>query len=143
MADLKDIVGYLWKNYPLKDELSDARMTKMVYLADWKAALDEGRQISNINWRFNHYGPYVEDIKQLVMVDADFTLETTNNMYGGYKKLITVRRDFPVNSLSAEEKGILNHVIDMTSKLTWDGFIKLVYSMSTIAFKLSNNHSLK
>ena len=31
---LRDIVAYVCKNYPYKDELSNARVTKMVYLAD-------------------------------------------------------------------------------------------------------------
>lgn len=127
MADLKDIMAFLCQNYPYKDELSDARLTKMVYLADWKSALNRGCQLTEITWKFNHYGPYVEDVRKAAQEDEHFEIETTNNMFGGYKKLITLKKEFP-SSLSEEETKILMHVIETTFRLTWDGFIKLVYS---------------
>jgi hypothetical protein len=41
MAELKDIIAYYCKQYPHKAELSKARLTKMVYLADWKSAIGQ------------------------------------------------------------------------------------------------------
>jgi len=128
MTNLKDVIGYICANYPHKDELSDARITKMIYLADWKSALDRSTQITAINWKFNHYGPYVDDIKNLTSSDSDFEVHATSNIFGGYKKLISLRNNFTPESLQAEDKALLNHVIETTSSLTWDGFIKLVYS---------------
>ena len=48
MATLTDIIYYLISNYPHKDELSNARVTKMVYLADWHAAVKLGHQLTYI-----------------------------------------------------------------------------------------------
>lgn len=128
MAELKDIIGYFCANYPNRGDLSDARLTKMVYLADWKSALDRKQQMTQIDWKFNHYGPYVEDVVRLALFDQDFNVEATNNMFGGYKKLISLKRDFAFTSITPEDETVLKHVIDTTSKLTWDSFIKLVYS---------------
>ncbi len=50
MAALKDIIAYYCDRYPHKEELSKARLTKMVYLADWKSAIVHGKQISDIKW---------------------------------------------------------------------------------------------
>ena len=63
--ELKYIMYYIIKNYPnqLKQELSNARLTKTVYLADWKQAIIKHRQISDIKWYFDNYGPFVNDIK--------------------------------------------------------------------------------
>ena len=41
MAKLVDVVGYLCEHYPHKAELSKARLTKMVYLADWNLLSNE------------------------------------------------------------------------------------------------------
>jgi uncharacterized protein YwgA len=129
MATTRDAVAYLVANYPLKAELSKARLTKMVYLADWKAALDFGRQITPINWRFHHFGPYVDDVHQIALSDPAFVVKSETNYYGNLKERIELVK--PAETLVALhdwEKDILNHVIVETKPLNWDSFIKLVYS---------------
>ena len=58
---ISNIIKYLLKEYPHKAELSASRLTKMIYLMDWKSSIDYGRQITNAQWHFDHYGPYVDD----------------------------------------------------------------------------------
>ncbi|MFC0274215.1 Panacea domain-containing protein [Metabacillus herbersteinensis] len=41
----------------------------MVYLADWYSALKNGKQLTNIEWYFDHYGPYVVDVYNAVKED--------------------------------------------------------------------------
>jgi hypothetical protein len=53
MARLRDVVAYLCHEYPHKGELSKARLTKMVYLADWRSAIERGSQVTDIEWVFN------------------------------------------------------------------------------------------
>lgn len=129
MATTRDAVAYLIANYPHKGELSKARVTKMVYLADWKAALDHGRQITPINWRFHHFGPYVDDVHQMALDDSAFRVRVETNYYGKRKERIElVEPQETLVSLQEWEKQILNHVIGTTKALNWDAFIKLVYS---------------
>ena len=73
--DIKDLVRYIVKNYPNKNDLSKARLNKLIYLIDWKSALDNQEQISNIEWIFNHYGPYVNDIELNLRSDDRFSIE--------------------------------------------------------------------
>ena len=49
MANLKDIIAYILQNYPsnMKHELSNARVTKMIYLADWRNCLRSKGQVSD------------------------------------------------------------------------------------------------
>ncbi|NYD91639.1 Panacea domain-containing protein [Sphingomonas melonis] len=128
MADLIDMVGYLCENYPHKSELSKARLTKMVYLADWKASLEEGSQISEIEWKFNHYGPYVDDVVNTARSDEDFKITTEQNAYGDIKDRIVLKRTRRWRSLTESDKAALDHVIEQTKSLYWKDFIKLVYS---------------
>lgn len=130
MAELIDVIGYFCQNYPFPEELSQARLTKMVYLADWKNAITEGAQITSIHWVFNHYGPYVEDVINAAKADNRFKVVDTVNYYGAKKFLIKFfkkdSKEFP--SLKANEKNILDFVISKTSTKYWKDFMNLIYS---------------
>ena len=100
----------------------------MVYLADWKSAMLYQKQLTNINWYFNHYGPYVSDVIEAIRSDNDFTIDTQKNMYGELKELIRISEKHTQPTLSDNVKHVLDFVIEKTSPLSWDDFIKLVYS---------------
>lgn len=48
MAELRDVIAYILQRYPedMAGELSNARVTKMVYLSDWRNCLRGKGQIS-------------------------------------------------------------------------------------------------
>lgn len=128
MDTLKDIITYLYIKYPHKNELSKARLVKMIYLADWKYALLYNKQLTTIEWYFNHYGPYVSDIIDAIRNDKDFTIKTQTNCYGDLKELIILNETHVNPSLTNEAIDVLNFVIQKTHSLIWDDFIRLVYS---------------
>lgn len=136
MAPLQDVMAYIIKNYPdsIGHELSNARLTKMVYLADWHQALNEGRQITNINWYFDNFGPFVRDIEETAGQNEHlFSVDLGSNMYGQVKKTFALRDARYEPRLTAAERRSLDHIIDVTRKLYWAPFIKLVYSTHPIA----------
>jgi uncharacterized protein YwgA len=129
MPELRDVMAYLCANYPHKGELSKARLTKMIYLADWKSALEHGRQATSISWYFNHYGPYVEDVVQTARKNQEiFDILHTTNLFGSEKDIITVRSGVEYPSITQQDRAVLDHVIRSSSRLTWDEFIELIYS---------------
>lgn len=135
MADLKDIIGYILQQYPHKSELSNARVTKMVYLADWKQMLNDRHQISGIDWYFDNYGPFVWDVKRAVDDNKDvFDIVHTMNGNGGTKTLFSLKpgknNSFQLNDC---EKKAIDAVIDNTKSLYWDDFITFVYSTYPVA----------
>jgi len=69
MSKLSTVLRFLCEKYPLKNELSNARLTKMVYLADWRSALMYGNQITDIEWYFDNFGPYVHDVVNTARTD--------------------------------------------------------------------------
>lgn len=133
MATIEDIMDYLCRNYPHQQELSKARLTKMIYLADWKFALGHNRQMTSINWVFNHYGPYVDDIINVAKLNEKFTVSQDVNCYGAIKEVISTNRVSHFLNISADEKNTLDFVIQATASLNWDQFINLVYSTYPIA----------
>jgi predicted nucleic acid-binding OB-fold protein len=128
VATLRDIVAYVGGNYPYKDELSNARVTKMIYLADWRSAITRGEQLTDLEWEFSYYGPDVSDVKQVAETDPAFEVVPTRTPYGGQKDLIRVADDVDYPSLTDDEKELLDYVISSSASKNWDDFIKLVYS---------------
>ena len=128
MASVRDSVAYICKHYPHKHELSNARVTKMVYLADWRSAITRGKQLTDTQWVFNHYGPFVYDVLDAAEKDPELKVVSTHNLYGTPKDLLQVANDVSYLSLEKEEQEILDFVIESSAQENWDGFIRLVYS---------------
>jgi hypothetical protein len=128
MACLRDTVAYICKHYPHKNELSNARVTKMVYLADWRSAITRGKQLTNIPWVFNHHGPFVYDVLDAVRDDPAFEVVSTRNMYGAPKDLLRAANDVSYPSLEEDEKDVLDFVVETSAEKNWDDFMRLVYS---------------
>lgn len=129
MADIKDVVAYLLKHYPSKHELSNARVTKLVYLSDWRHCIKQHKQITNINWYFDNFGPFVWDVKEAVDTNPEIFADIqTSNMYGNPKNLFELTNKEYIPQLDFEEKAALDHIIEVTKPLYWNDFIRLVYS---------------
>jgi hypothetical protein len=132
MAKLRDVVAYLCDRYPYLKELSNARLTKMVYLADWKSAIEREEQLTDLSWEFSHYGPYVPDVIRLAHSEEDFKVERGETIYGDQKAL--VRHEAEVGmaaaypSLEPEDKALLDFVISSVEDKSFSEFVKLVYS---------------
>lgn len=128
MNKLQNMVAYLCSKYPHKSELSKARLTKLVYLADWFSSLVDGKPMTGIEWVFNHYGPYVDDVVDSIRNTQDFSIENEQNGYGATKHVISFHGNENEIALSQRERAILNVVIEKTKSLYFNDFIDYVYS---------------
>lgn len=129
MKKLTQIIAYLLDNYPNKQELSNARVTKMVYLADWRNALINKRQLSGISWYFDNHGPFVWDIYNEVAENSEiFSIKEDKNFYGKAKRLFSLDKKIDFDLLNEKDKSVLDKIIESTKSLTWNQFIQLVYS---------------
>ncbi|WP_419892805.1 Panacea domain-containing protein [Oceanobacillus kimchii] len=140
MAKIKEVIYYFLINYPYKDELSKTRLTKMVYLADWESAKKYGRQITKINWYFDHYGPYVPDVYEVALKDRKLAINRGFSAFGSPKETIEFDEgyvDFSIEKvkLNLEQAEILDKVIEDTKYLNWSDFISYVYSTEPIKFQ--------
>jgi len=126
---ISEIVKYLLCNYPNKDDLSASRLTKIVYLADWKSALEYARPLTGSTWHFNHYGPYVDDFISVAKKDEDVEVLDTRNVFGARKLLLKIKDSFEGEvDLDEEQIKILDFVISATKDKSYQEFINLVYS---------------
>lgn len=133
MAKLIDLMTYFCQHYPHPDDLSVGRLTKMVYLADWRSAITRSQQMTQIPWHFDHYGPYVRRIREVAETNPEhFAIDSLNTRLGNPKKVVRLRAPrrsrVAEQAMTEDERGILDHVIRTTQDLGWGDFIKLVYS---------------
>ena len=128
MTRLQNIVAYLCLNYPFKLELSKARLTKLVYLADWFSSLIDEKQMTEVDWLFNHYGPYVDDVVDSVRNNREFSLSAHENHYGTEKIVVAYEGRESEIRLAERDKAILDAVIDKTKGMYFNAFIDYVYS---------------
>lgn len=129
MNKLAQIIAYYCLNYPYPQELSDARLTKMVYLSDWFASLSLGHQLTEVAWYFNHYGPYVDDISATAQAYSNlFKISFDQNYYGNTKKTIQYVGDSSLINIDINSKIILDTVMERTKHMYFNDFISFVYS---------------
>lgn len=132
---LRDIIRYIVKNYPYPDDLTKTRITKLVYLVDWENVRVSGDQITEINWYFDHYGPYVSSVLDEAEKDENICIEESISNFGTVKYIVKSRGDkeqLVYNNLSESDKEIINYVIEQTKELYWNQFIKFVYATEPI-----------
>ncbi|WP_263576534.1 Panacea domain-containing protein [Acinetobacter pseudolwoffii] len=127
---LNDLIKYFCSMYPHSQELSKARLTKMIYLADWENFKLSNKQISDIKWYFDNFGPYVTDVVDTAYNDPDVRLVSTRTIYGTEKTLIEYKGVTP--TLDEPVRTILDKVIESTKTLSWKNFIEYVYATPPI-----------
>lgn len=135
MKKLQRIIAYLCSEYPHKSEITKARLTKMVYLADWFSALLDRKQLTDIEWVFNHYGPYVDDVVDAAHSSLGFKIEHQSTMYGTSKYVISYKGNIEELGLKKREKEILNAVIKKTKSMYFNEFVDYVYSTYPVRTK--------
>lgn len=122
---LKDIIYYFLKK---SWELPNARITKLVYLLDWEYSLKYGNQVTDIEWFFDYYWPFVKDIENVIYENEDIFLEKIyyNSLWNKSKFFsIKWKNDWQLDFKVYE---IMDKILEETKNFTFNDFIKYVYS---------------
>lgn len=130
---IEDAVRYVCKKYPLPHELSKARLTKIIYLADWESCKRTGAPLTSIEWYFHNFGPYVDDVVDAARASKYLDVIESTNLYGDKKEMIVAKENSPLPILSRQESGILDEVMNATKSMYWKAFIQHVYATPPVA----------
>lgn len=136
MAAIKDLLACILQKYPASKlgDLSNARITKIIYLIDWLGCLRLGRQVTQTKWRYDNHGPFVWDIKDCAELNSElFTVESVHNAFGAKKTVIKLRDSSFSPDITAAEQDLVERIIEISSPLTWADFISLVYGTHPVA----------
>lgn len=134
-TELGAVVSRVLELYPRghAGDLSNARVTKLIYLTDWLSAISTKRQVTSIRWYFDNYGPYVDDVKKAVTDNPrNFDIRQTETPFGNRKTQFVLKK--PVSpGVEHRTNELIKAAIEKTHKLPWGQFIKLVYSTYPVA----------
>lgn len=137
---LREIIAYILRFYFNKEELSKYRLTKLVYLCDWCYAVSRGKQITNIHWFFDNYGPFVWDVIDIAKQENQlFNVHNAENFYGQNITLIKLHQCFYNPVLSSDVKECIEYVLENTKNLDLEEFTNLVYA--TYPIKTSRRYT--
>lgn len=129
MNELFDIIYYICLHYPHKNDLSNARLNKIIYLSDWRNALTRGEQVSTIKWVFNHYGPFVSDIiNEVYNHENVFHVRCVPNDFGHPKQIISLRNTDDTLNIEVINSDSIDFIIERTRDMGFKQFIQYVYS---------------
>ena len=125
-----NVLRYIVRYYPFDFELTKTRLTKLIYLIDWESSLESGAQLTDIEWYFNHYGPYVSDVFDTADEDSDLRIVEKVSNFGTKKFLVEskIEKSELQFELNESERKIIDKVIDKTKSMNWNEFIDYVYS---------------
>ena len=133
MNNIKDILHYILNEYPNSRDLTKTRLTKLFYLIDWEYTKKYQEQITDIGWYYDHYGPYVSDVLDVADDDKEVKIDETISAFGGVKYVIKPKEDKVLEyNLTPNTIEIIDQVIENTSELSWNDFIKNVYETAPI-----------
>lgn len=137
------VLRYIVKNYPIPEELTKTRTTKLVYLVDWEMAKRKHRQLTDIEWKFDHFGPFVSDVYDAADEDKELSIVKKQSAFGTTKYIVQSKNDrerLEYPDLDRETQAIIDDVIDKTRNLYWNGFIEYVYDTYPIKHVQKYNH---
>lgn len=132
---LRNVLLYIVKNYPYGDDLTKTRITKLVYLIDWEYTKKYGKQMTEISWYFDHYGPYVSDVLDEADEDKTVSIQSTLSNFGTIKYIVRPKYDKELihyDDLDVSEIEVINEVFENTKMLSWNQFINYVYDTPPI-----------
>lgn len=135
MNKLLNIILYIVKYYPYEDVLTKTRLTKLVYLVDWESSLKYRKQMTNISWYFDHFGPYVPDVMDEANNSDELYVVSERSNFGTEKYIIKSKENkalIQIKDLTKEDIEIIDKVINETKSLNWNEFINYVYDTKPI-----------
>ncbi len=135
MNKVQQILAYICLNYKYPSELSKARITKLVYLADWFSSVFDGHTMTDTNWVFNHYGPYVDTVIDAAQTRLGFAITHEQTMYGTSKYVLSYNGTKKDINLSTREEQIIDAVMKKTETMFFNDFIDYVYSTYPVQSK--------
>lgn len=129
---LHDILAYilLRSEQILKRKgISKYRITKIVYLCDWCYACARGRQITDIHWFFDNYGPFVWDVFNTLTKDSDlFELSMILTPYENEITTFAIKNIGYVPNLTKDVQECVEYVLKNAVGLKNQEFTNLVYA---------------
>lgn len=134
---LLEVIQYLTQNY--KGDgigLSVSKLSKLVFLADWKSAINNRKQITNIQWTLHYSGPFCDEVSsENITKTSGLRIYVKQTLEHVEVDTVILTKPPVYSDLNEKYKLILNIVLKNTQYLRWPEFLDFVYG--TFPFEVS------
>jgi hypothetical protein len=138
-VDKSSLLEYILASYPNKSTLPVSRLAGIVYLSDWKSAIEKNAQITNMAWRLDHSAPYVDDFLKIAKNDPEINVVNAGIASSEKNKHVELRKYFHGNiKISVDDKEILDFVIKKTKDKSYAAFMRLINSTYPVILSKPN-----
>lgn len=138
ISKIESLLVYICAKYPYKKELSVRRLIHTIYLCDWLSVLIHDKQVSDVKWYFDHYGPDSKDITQIITHNAKIFKEINSgttridNIINLQKSIIG--KCLFLFELDNDSKKIINKIINKTKHIYSNELMNLVYNTEPVSY---------
>ena len=138
MPKLEDIIAYLLVRLPERS----ARVpfvTQLLYLADWRSAISNHHQLTDLGWRYGDGGAEAEGLEDAIRLAP--ALKVAEVGPGAHERgdLVSLREETPQPQLSDDEERVLEVVLRAALGRSWPQLLQL--SSSTYPLLVNPQHT--
>lgn len=133
MSKLLDITTFILKNSTKAFSMPVADLSRIIYLCDWKSAIENGNQLTDLAWTVQLFGPKVDDMEAELSAAQDFVLETTTTDSGKLQKSIRLKNPSRLSNLSSSDMEVLTFVLKQTQNMDLGQLLQLIFSTYPMA----------
>lgn len=127
IRDIDLVVRYFVDKYPRRTDLTPVRLEKMIYLADWRAAITTGQQLTTTQWRFDALSATFNDMLR-PSTPIDFSSLNQTEQSAGVLGVFKRHGKAAATELSPDQRAVLDHVIKEVSDLDFEELVGLIYA---------------
>lgn len=126
-SNLINIINFILSEQTNRSGISISKLTKIIYLIDWRSSITIGRQITDLQWHANIHGPYTKTILEESQKEKNIIITTTINELGNKKTFLTLEHSRKPE-LNRDIIDTINFVLDATKNKINRDLEKLVDS---------------
>lgn len=110
MAKFQQVIDYVCRRYASSHPLDRNRLGLILYLVDWKSAIERRKAVTDIVWRVEDFGPRPDAESALVVISARTACPPDFSSLSAY-----VGTDIEGFTLTSEELNVIEFVITSVS----------------------------
>jgi len=125
MVAFQRAVEYIKGHYPQPDQLTEDRLFAVLYLIDWKSAIERKQPLTDLLWQIERVPEPTSDQKKVVISaiqQPGYELQVDAST--GHSRVIGQT----IDNLSTEDTQVIDFVIQSASQKSWPDLLRLVYS---------------
>lgn len=128
MERVINILDYLYTTYPNSGQLSISRVMKLLYLIEWRFAINKFEKLTDIEWNLSQYGPFYRNLRSIFNESSNFDVSVRFDENNKEQLIIKFLDKKGVENISHDTKEVIDFVVNHCKNYSWSELNNLVNS---------------